>query len=128
MSKQATLERRRAALIAAQPESAAHECRARSMWRLADYQGQLIANLIVAGRRAPQRARSFRTMLAARGTRAGDRTFVAADRHRLEVNYYDYRRLMKRLNRRFGAVRRMKLEATAVLAGKDAEPQGGLGR
>ena len=31
-----------------------------SMWRLADYQGQLIANLIVAGQRAPERARQFR--------------------------------------------------------------------
>ena len=27
------------------------------MWRLADYQGQLIANLIVAGKHAPERAR-----------------------------------------------------------------------
>jgi hypothetical protein len=27
----------------------------------------------------------------------GRRTFVASDRHRLEVNYYDYRRLMRRL-------------------------------
>ena len=35
---------------------------------------------------------------------------VASDRHRLEVNYYDYRRLLKRLMRRFGPVRKMKLE------------------
>jgi cation diffusion facilitator CzcD-associated flavoprotein CzcO len=81
-----------------------------SMWRLADYQGQLIANLIVAGTHAPDRARSFRRMLAAQAVRAGTRTFVASDRHRLEVNYYDYRRLMQRLNRRFGAVRKMRLE------------------
>jgi cation diffusion facilitator CzcD-associated flavoprotein CzcO len=73
-----------------------------SMWRLADYQGQLIANLIVAGKHAPDRARAFRRMLAARAARVGRRTFVASDRHRLEVNYYDYRRLMKRLNRRLG--------------------------
>ncbi|MBO0763158.1 MAG: NAD(P)-binding domain-containing protein [Hyphomicrobiaceae bacterium] len=81
-----------------------------SMWRLADYQGQLIANLIVAGKHAPERARAFRQMLATRAARTGRRTFVASDRHRLEVNYYDYRRLMKRLNRRFGPVRKMKLE------------------
>jgi hypothetical protein len=73
-----------------------------SMWRLADYQGRLIANLIVAGKHAPDRARAFRRMLAARAARVGRRTFVASDRHRLEVNYYDYRRLMKRLNRRLG--------------------------
>jgi cation diffusion facilitator CzcD-associated flavoprotein CzcO len=84
-----------------------------SMWRTADYQGQLIANLIVAGRRAPEQARSFRAMLAARAARMGRRTFVASDRHRLEVNYYDYRRLLKRLNRQFGSVRRMKLEHAA---------------
>ena len=35
-----------------------------SMWRLADYQGQLIANLIVAEQHAPERARRFRQMLA----------------------------------------------------------------
>jgi hypothetical protein len=80
-----------------------------SMWRTADYQSQLVANLIVAGRHAPELARSLRRMLAARAARVGRRTFVASDRHRLEVNYFDYRRLMKRLNRRFGAVRKMKL-------------------
>jgi hypothetical protein len=79
-----------------------------SMWRLADYQGQLIANLIVAEKHAPERARALRRMLAAREAAKG-RSFVASDRHRLEVNYYDYRRLMKRLSRRFGPVRNMKL-------------------
>jgi len=81
-----------------------------SMWRLADYQGRLIANLIVAGRHAPERARRFRDMLTARAGRAGARAFVASDRHRLEVNYYDYRRLMRRLDRHFGPVRKMRLE------------------
>jgi cation diffusion facilitator CzcD-associated flavoprotein CzcO len=80
-----------------------------SMWRLADYQGQLIASLIVAGERAPRHARRLRAMLASRSARAGAYGFVASDRHRLEVNYYDYRRLMKRLIRGFGAVHRMKL-------------------
>jgi hypothetical protein len=64
-------------------------------------------------------------MLAGRAARANARTFVASDRHRLEVNYYDYRRLMKRLNRQFGAVRRMKLEPAAALARRDGKPQGG---
>jgi cation diffusion facilitator CzcD-associated flavoprotein CzcO len=93
-----------------------------SMWRLADYQGQLIANLIVAGKRAPGRARSFRAMLAASAAGAGVRTFVASDRHRLEVNYYDYRRRLHRLNRSFGSVRRMKLEADAAGRQAAAEP------
>jgi cation diffusion facilitator CzcD-associated flavoprotein CzcO len=92
-----------------------------SMWRLADYQGQLIANLIVAGERAPEQARRMRRMVAARAAGRGGRLgFVASDRHRLEVNYYDYRRLLRRLVRRFGAVRDMKLEA---VAGQSAEAE-----
>jgi cation diffusion facilitator CzcD-associated flavoprotein CzcO len=80
-----------------------------SMWRLADYQGQLIANLIVAGERAPETARRMRELIASRHAASRTRSFVASDRHRLEVNYYDYRRLLRRLLRRFGAVRAMKL-------------------
>ena len=81
-----------------------------SMWRLADYQGQMIANLIVAGQREPQRARRFRDMLAAAGKSARVSGVIASDRHRLEVNYHDYRRQLKRLMRRFGPVRRMNLD------------------
>jgi hypothetical protein len=80
-----------------------------SMWRLADYQGRLIANLIVAGRHAPERARHVRSLLASHAA-AGARTFVASDRHRLEVNYYDYRRLLLRVVRRFGPVRGMRFD------------------
>jgi cation diffusion facilitator CzcD-associated flavoprotein CzcO len=80
-----------------------------SMWRIADYQGQLIANLIVAQAKAPDYAARF---LAAMAMAAGDvrrGTFLGSDRHRLEANYYDYRRLLKRHIRRFGPVRRMRL-------------------
>ncbi len=84
-----------------------------SMWRLADYQGQIIANLIVAEARAPERARQFRADLAAGRAGTQARAFVASDRHRLEVNFYDYRRLLKRLIRRFGGVRKLKLEPAA---------------
>jgi cation diffusion facilitator CzcD-associated flavoprotein CzcO len=92
-----------------------------SMWRLADYQGQLIASLIVAGKHAPERARRLREMLASGGG-LGGRTFVASDRHRLEVNYYDYRRLLKRLLRRLGPVRTMKLDGGSVELGAVAQP------
>jgi cation diffusion facilitator CzcD-associated flavoprotein CzcO len=96
-----------------------------SMWRLADYQGRLISNLIVAGQRAPRLARELRGMIAARAAgRAGRRSYVASDRHRLEVNYYDYRRLLLRLIRRFGAVRGMKLEpASAAPEGRRARAE-----
>ncbi len=82
-----------------------------SMWRLADYQGQLIANTIVAEAAAPARAQRLRASLAAAGARLRAHAFVGSDRHRLEVNYYDYRRLLRRLIRGFGPVRRMKLPA-----------------
>ena len=51
--------------------------------------------------------------MAADGSRARVHGVVASDRHRLEVNYYDYRRLLKRLMRSFGPVRKMKLEPAA---------------
>jgi len=89
-----------------------------SMWRTADYQSQLVANLIVADKHAPAKARALRQMLADRAARESRRAYVASDRHRLEVNYYDYRRLMKRLNRRFGAVRRLRLEDGAAVAAR----------
>lgn len=80
-----------------------------SMWRLADYQGQLIADLIVADEQAPERAQALREAIAARHAARARRSFVASDRHRLEVNYYDYRRLLKRLMRRFRDVRQINL-------------------
>ena len=89
-----------------------------SMWRLADYQGQLISNLIIAGERDPERAQRMREVLRARGNSARVRGVVASDRHRLEVNYFDYRRLLKRLIRRFGPVRRMRLGVAAPQAAR----------
>jgi hypothetical protein len=84
-----------------------------SMWRLADYQGQLISNLIVAGAHDPARARRMREALRSGSNNARVSGVVASDRHRLEVNYYDYRRLLKRLIRRFGPVRGMRLVPAA---------------
>jgi Flavin-binding monooxygenase-like len=81
-----------------------------SMWRLADYQAQLIATSIIAEMRAPQQAARFRAKLVAAGE---PRQFVASERHRLEVNYFDYRRKLKRLNRGFGKLRKMPLRLPA---------------
>jgi Flavin-binding monooxygenase-like len=79
-----------------------------SMWRLADYQAQAIASSIIAERRAPGRWARFRAALAGVQERAH---FVASERHRLEVNYFDYRRKLKRLNRSFGHARKLRLHA-----------------
>jgi cation diffusion facilitator CzcD-associated flavoprotein CzcO len=80
-----------------------------SMWRLADYQGDLIANLVVARERSPEKARQMRELIASKDAALRSRSYVASDRHRLEVNYYDYRRLLKRITRRFGNVRIMNM-------------------
>jgi cation diffusion facilitator CzcD-associated flavoprotein CzcO len=85
-----------------------------SMWRLADYQSQLIANMVVAKAAAPARLERLRSKLAG-AARKGAHRFVGSDRHRLEVNYYDYRRWLRRLIRGFGPVRRMKLPARSAL-------------
>jgi hypothetical protein len=82
-----------------------------SMWRLADYQAQAIASSIIAERCAPGRWARFRAGLARVQERAH---FVASERHRLEVNYFDYRRKLKRLNRSFGHVRKLRLHASAA--------------
>jgi Flavin-binding monooxygenase-like len=85
-----------------------------SMWRLADYQAQAVASSIIAQRLAPQRWRKFRASLAD-AVRERSR-FVASERHRLEVNYFDYRRKLKRLNRSFGSLRKLRLGDAAALA------------
>jgi cation diffusion facilitator CzcD-associated flavoprotein CzcO len=72
-----------------------------SIWRLADYQGRLMARFINAQDRAPAKARWFRRKKAA-GRTPDTGAFVASDRHLLEANYFDYRRQLKRLTRRFG--------------------------
>jgi len=84
-----------------------------SMWRLADYQAQTIASSIIAQQCAPQRWRKFRARLTEAVRERSP--FVASERHRLEVNYFDYRRKLKRLNRSFGRLRNLRLgEATDV--------------
>jgi Flavin-binding monooxygenase-like len=81
-----------------------------SIWRLADYQGQLIANTIIAEQRARDVAKSFRARIEASELGLPRGTFVASDRHKLEANYFVYRRLIKQHLRRFGRVRRLSFE------------------
>jgi cation diffusion facilitator CzcD-associated flavoprotein CzcO len=72
-----------------------------SIWRLADYQGALMARFIQAQDLDPGKAHWFRAERDA-ATSAAPGQFVASDRHILETNYYVYRRQLKRLIRRFG--------------------------
>jgi cation diffusion facilitator CzcD-associated flavoprotein CzcO len=72
-----------------------------SMWRLADYQAQLIARYITATEKAPEMSRWFIAHTAPGFVPAAKRWFVPSARHALEVNFYDYRSRLKRLIRMF---------------------------
>lgn len=82
-----------------------------SIWRLADAQGQIIANTIVAERAAPDDHAAFYARAAAAGAVSKRHEgFVASERHTLEANYYDYARALKREARRFRRARKILLE------------------
>ena len=72
-----------------------------SIWRLADYQGRLMARFIHALDKAPASAAWFRRLKAAPPA-AKAHHFVGSERHTLEANYFVYRRQLKRLTRGFG--------------------------
>jgi thioredoxin reductase len=68
-----------------------------SMWRVADYQAQLIARYIAAIDQAPEMARWFFAHVCSGLASGRGRWFVPSARHALEVNFYEYRRVLKRL-------------------------------
>lgn len=73
-----------------------------SIWRLADDQSRLIASYLVAKAKRDPHAEWF-AKLKAHGANAGaHRHYIRSERHRLEANYFAYRRLTKRLLRQFG--------------------------
>ncbi len=74
-----------------------------SIWRLADDQSRLIASYIVARARDPKCADWFSKLKRESPPGPGiKRTFVTSDRHILEANYFDYRKALRRLSRKFG--------------------------
>ena len=87
-----------------------------SIWRLADYQGQLIANAIVADALAPDEARRFRDEIQVRGKGLPRGNFVKTARHILETNYYDYARILKREARKFRKARKLSLAPAPAVA------------
>jgi Flavin-binding monooxygenase-like len=72
-----------------------------SIWRLAALQGQLIANAIVAAQAVPEEARRFHERAVRNVGLVSRERFVASDRHRLEANYFDYARALKKAARIF---------------------------
>jgi hypothetical protein len=73
-----------------------------SIWRLADAQAKLIASYLIAASEQHERASWFSKLKSEGAKRSPETGYVASDRHRLEYNYYAYRRHLRRLLRRFG--------------------------
>jgi hypothetical protein len=73
-----------------------------SIWRLADLQAQLVASYLIAKAEHHERAAWFDGLKRQGHASMSNAAYVQSDRHRLETNYYAYRRMLKRHLRRFG--------------------------
>ena len=82
-----------------------------SIWRLADLQAQLIASFLVAQAEGDKRADRFRALKRRGHASMETGSFVRSERHRLEANYYAYRRMLKRHLRRFGPMATAQLKS-----------------
>lgn len=67
------------------------------LWRLADYQSQLIARVIVARREHPDVAKWFERRLRGGGSSRKFKKYVASPRHFVEIDYHRYRERMEKL-------------------------------
>lgn len=73
------------------------------LWVLADWQARLIAAFIQAQSQDARQADWFRRLKAQSSSdTSGGIRYVGSDRHKLEVEYYVYRELLKKLVRKLG--------------------------
>ena len=82
-----------------------------SIWRLADDQSKLVASFLVATAEGHERAAWFRALKAKGHDRSSQSSYVQSERHRLERNYYAYRRKARRLLRSFGDMAKAELKS-----------------
>lgn len=82
-----------------------------SIWRLADDQSKLVASFLIAANEGHERAAWFRSLKAQGHDQASQTSYVKSERHRLEANYYAYRRQARRLLRGFGAMAKAELKS-----------------
>ncbi len=75
-----------------------------SIWRLADDQSRLIASFLVAQSEGHERADWMRGLKAQGHEHSTGESYVKSERHRLEANYYAYRRKARKLLKSFGAM------------------------
>lgn len=82
-----------------------------SIWRLADYQSQLVASYLVAQAERHARAAWFNKLKAKGHASMEGGSYIASERHRLEANYFAYRRQLRRHLRRFGPMAKATLRS-----------------
>ncbi|MBM3544733.1 MAG: hypothetical protein FJX44_09565 [Alphaproteobacteria bacterium] len=82
-----------------------------SIWRLADYQSQLVASYLVAQAERHERAAWFNKLKAKGHASMEGGSYIASERHRLEANYFAYRRQLRRHLRRFGPMAKAMLRS-----------------
>ncbi|XSG82247.1 MAG: flavin-containing monooxygenase [Methyloligella sp. ZOD6] len=73
-----------------------------SIWRLADDQSRLVAAYLMAREKGDPKAEWFAKLKREGSDHKSHKGYVQSERHRLEANYFAYRRLAKRLLRKFG--------------------------
>jgi cation diffusion facilitator CzcD-associated flavoprotein CzcO len=93
-----------------------------SIWRLADDQSKLVASFLIAAAEGHERAAWFRALKAQGHDHTSQTSYVKSERHRLEANYYAYRRQARRLLRGFGAMAKAELKSWRKGKGGHAVP------
>jgi cation diffusion facilitator CzcD-associated flavoprotein CzcO len=93
-----------------------------SIWRIADDQSKLVASFLIAAAEGHERAAWLRSLKAQGHDHASQATYVQSERHRLETNYYAYRRQMRRLLRGFGAMAKAELKSWGKTKGGRRSP------
>ncbi|HYJ59527.1 MAG TPA: NAD(P)-binding domain-containing protein [Methyloceanibacter sp.] len=87
-----------------------------SIWRLADDQSQLVASYLIALAERHERADWLRKLKTQGHASMAKGSYVQSDRHRLEANYYAYRRQLRRHLRHFGPMAKASLKSGRLLA------------
>jgi cation diffusion facilitator CzcD-associated flavoprotein CzcO len=87
-----------------------------SIWRLADDQAKLVASYLIAMAERHERAEWFKELKRQGHASMVEGSYVKSDRHRLEANYYAYRRKLKRHLRRFGPMATATLKSGRLVA------------
>jgi cation diffusion facilitator CzcD-associated flavoprotein CzcO len=87
-----------------------------SIWRLADDQSKLVASYLIAMAERHERGDWFKELKRQGHASMVEGSYVQSDRHRLEANYYAYRRKLKRHLRRFGPMATATLKSGRLVA------------